>query len=276
MTVALQQTQPATGLDAVKAKQQAAWASGDYAIIGTTLQIVGEQLCETADLRPGAKVLDVAAGNGNATLAAARRFCQVTATDYVETLLDKARARAAAERLEVAFEIADAEALPYPDASFDAVLSTYGVMFTPDQAKAAAELARVCRSGGVIALANWTPEGFIGQVFKTLGKHLPPPEGVQSPARWGTEQALRELFGEAAASIDLTPRQFTFRYLSVDHFIDVFRRYYGPIHKAYLALGEASDALDADLRALLTRFNTASDGTLVLPSDYVEVVIRKA
>ncbi len=276
MTVALQQTPPATGLDAVKAKQQAAWASGDYAIIGTTLQIVGEQLCETANLRPGAKVLDVAAGNGNATLAAARRFCQVTSTDYVETLLDKARARAAAERLEVAFELADAEALPYADASFDAVLSTYGVMFTPDQAKAAAEMTRVCRSGGLIALANWTPEGFIGQVFKTIGKHLPPPEGVQSPARWGTKQALQDLFGDAAVSIDVTPRQFTFRYLSVDHFIDVFRRYYGPIHKAYLALGDASDGLEADLRALLTRFNTATDGTLVLPSDYVEVVIRKA
>ncbi|NIA68663.1 class I SAM-dependent methyltransferase [Pelagibius litoralis] len=267
---------PAPTLAAVKEKQQAAWASGDYAVVGTTLQIVGEQLCETLDLRSGSKVLDVAAGNGNATLAAARRFCSVTSTDYVESLLNKSRERAAAEHLDVAFQIADAEALPFDEGSFDAVLSTFGVMFTPDQAKAAAELSRVCRSGGRIALANWTPPGFIGQVFKTIGKHIPPAPGMRSPALWGTREALEDLFGDTAASIELTPRLFNFRYHSADHFMEVFRTYYGPIHKAFLALGDAGGALDTDLRALLDRFNVATDGTLVVPSEYVEVVIRKA
>lgn len=276
MSVALKQSETKPALQAVKEKQQATWASGDYAVIGTTLQIVGEQLCETMNLRAGAKVLDVAAGNGNATLAAARRFCDVTSTDYVEALLDRGRERAGAERLSVSFRTADAEALPFEDASFDAVLSTFGVMFTPDQARAASELSRVCRSGGQIAMANWTPEGFIGQVFKTIGKHLPPPAGVKSPALWGTREALQELFAETALTIDLTPRLFTFRYLSDEHFLEVFRSYYGPIHKAFLALGEAGAALDADLRALLGRFNVATDGTLVVPSEYVDVVIRKA
>ena len=276
MSVALKQSETEPALQAVKEKQQATWASGDYAVIGTTLQIVGEQLCETMNLRSGAKVLDVAAGNGNATLAAARRFCDVTSTDYVEALLDRGRERAGAERLSVSFRTADAEALPFEDASFDAVLSTFGVMFTPDQARAASELSRVCRSGGQIAMANWTPEGFIGQVFKTIGKHLPPPAGVKSPALWGTREALQALFAETALTVDLTPRLFTFRYLSDDHFLEVFRSYYGPIHKAFLALGDAGAALDADLRALLGRFNVATDDTLVVPSEYVEVVIRKA
>ncbi|WP_299626493.1 class I SAM-dependent methyltransferase [Pelagibius sp.] len=276
MSVALKQSETKPTLQAVKAKQQTTWASGDYAVIGTTLQIVGEQLCETMNLRPGARVLDVAAGNGNATLAAARRFCDVTSTDYVEALLDKGKERAKAEHLSVSFRTADAEALPFEDASFDAVLSTFGVMFTPDQAGAASELSRVCRSGGQIAMANWTPEGFIGQVFKTIGKHLPPPAGVKSPALWGTREALQALFAETALTIDLTPRLFTFRYLSDDHFLEVFRTYYGPIHKAFLALGDAGAGLDADLRALLGRFNVATDGTLVVPSEYVEVVIRKA
>lgn len=276
MSVALKQSEIKPALQAVKEKQQATWASGDYAVIGTTLQIVGEQLCETMNLRAGAKVLDVAAGNGNATLAAARRFCDVTSTDYVEALLDKGKERAKAERLSVRFQAADAEALPFDDASFDAVLSTFGVMFTPDQALAASELSRVCRSGGQIAMANWTPEGFIGQVFKTIAKHLPPPPGVQSPALWGTREALQALFAETALTVDLTPRLFTFRYLSDDHFLEVFRTFYGPIHKAFLALGDAGTALDADLRALLGRFNVATDGTLVVPSEYVEVVIRKA
>ncbi len=276
MSTALKQNETLPALQAIKEKQRATWASGDYAVVGTTLQIVGEQLCETINLRPGARVLDVAAGNGNATLAAARRFCQVTSTDYVETLLNKGRDRAAAEHLDITFEVADVEALPFEDAAFDVVLSTYGVMFTPDQAKAASEMLRVCRSGGQIGLANWTPEGFIGQVFKTIGKHLPPPAGVKSPALWGTEAALRELFGSAAVSIDLTPRLFNFRYLSPDHFMEVFQTYYGPIHKAFLALGDAGGALDSDLRALLDRFNVATDGTLIVPSEYAEVVIRKA
>ncbi|MEZ5931041.1 MAG: methyltransferase domain-containing protein [Alphaproteobacteria bacterium] len=268
-------TRPDTpDFDAIKTKQQATWASGDYAVVGTTLQIVGEQLCEDIDLAPGSRVLDVAAGNGNATLAAARRFCQVTSTDYVGALLERAEERAAAERLRVTFRTADAEALPFPDDSFDAVLSTFGVMFTPDQAKAASELLRVCRRGGVIGLANWTPGGFIGQVFKTIGGHIPPAPGLKPPSRWGTEQGLAELFGDRAG-VTLETRQFVFRYLSVDHFIEVFRTFYGPINKAFEALGDRSGQLEQDLRSLLRDFNVAKDGTLVVPSDYVNVALRK-
>lgn len=271
-------TAPAGAVDlaALKARQQGAWASGDYAIVGTTLQIVGEQLCETLDLRPWQKVLDVAAGNGNATLAAARRWCQVTSTDYVPALLERARERAAAERLEVAFQEADAEALPFADGSFDVVVSTFGVMFTPDQPRAAAELARVCRSGGRIGLANWTPEGFIGQLFKTLGKHLPPPAGARSPALWGTRAGLEELFGERAASIRAEPRHFLFRYRSPEHWLQVFRTFYGPMLKAFAALApEAQAALAEDLLALAVRFNRSADESLVVPGEYLEVVVTR-
>jgi SAM-dependent methyltransferase len=262
-------------LAGVKTKQQSAWASGDYAVIGTTLQIVGEQLCETIDLRPGQAVLDVAAGNGNATLAAARRYCRVTSTDYVASLLDRSRQRAVAEALQVDYRVADAEELPFDDEQFDVVLSTFGVMFTPDQNRAASELARVCRRGGTIALANWTAEGFIGQLFKTLGTHIPPAPGVQSPLRWSDRDALRALFGDSIRSIDLQRKHFVFRYHSFDHFIDVFRTFYGPMHKAFIALGKQADALEADLRALQAGFNTAGLDGFVVPSEYVEVVIRK-
>ncbi len=274
MDTLLQEKPAAPDLEAIKAKQQATWATGDYSIIGTTLQIVGEQLCETVGLSPGSRVLDVAAGNGNATLAAARRFCQVTSTDYVGELLERAQERAAAERLKVTFQEADAENLPFPDDSFDAVLSTFGVMFTPNQAKAASELLRVCRKGGVIGLANWTPDGFIGQVFKTIGRYVPPAPGMKPPSLWGTEDGLRDLFGTQAA-ICYTPRQFVFRYLSADHFIDIFRTFYGPINKAFQAAGDRSDELEHDLRALLDRFNTANDGTLAVPSAYINVSLRK-
>jgi SAM-dependent methyltransferase len=267
---------PTVDLTALKARQQATWASGDYAAIGTTLQIVGEQLCETIDLRPGSRVLDVAAGNGNATLAAARRFCAVTSTDYVAALLARGEERAAAERLRVAFRVEDAEDLSFADASFDVVLSTFGVMFVADHDRAARELARVCRPGGVIAMANWTPEGFIGQLFRTIGRHVPPPPGARSPALWGTEAAIRSMFGPAAASIALVPRRFVFRYRSADHFIEQFRSFYGPVHKAFLAAGDGAAALEADMRGLLEGMNAARDGTLVVPSDYVEVVIRRA
>lgn len=267
----------APNLAALKLKQQAAWSSGDYAVVGTTLQIVGEQLCETVDLRPGSKVLDVAAGNGNATLAAARRFCEVTSTDYVDTLLDKGRARAAAEHLEVTFAHADAESLPFADGAFDYVLSTFGVMFTPDHEKAAAEMLRVCRSGGRIGLANWTPEGFVGQLFRTLGKHVPPAPGAQSPALWGTRDHVNALFGKEADTIRAVDRSFAFRYRSARHFVDVFRAYYGPVHKAFLALGPSEQAaLDADLMALLEQFNEALDGTLRVPSAYIDVIVTKA
>ena len=184
-------------LKALKSRQQAAWSSGDYAVIGTTLQIVGEELCEALDVRSGQKVLDVAAGNGNASLAAARRWCDVVATDYVPALLERARERAAAERLDIEFREADAEALPFPDGSFDVVVSTFGVMFTPDQDRAAAEMIRVCKPGGKIGLANWTPDGFIGQLFKTIGKHVPPAPGAKSPALWGTRARIAELFDAA-------------------------------------------------------------------------------
>jgi SAM-dependent methyltransferase len=262
--------------NAIKSRQMTAWASGDYAVIGTTLQLVGEQLAEACDLRCDERVLDVAAGNGNATLAAARRGCQVTSTDYVAALLDRGAERARAERLNVEFQTADAEALPFKDASFDAVLSTFGVMFTPDHAKAASELARVCRSGGRIGLANWTPDGFIGQLFKVLGRHLPPPAGVQPPSLWGTEAHLKELFGERAASIATTPRQFNFRYRSAAHFIEVFRTWYGPVHKAFAALpAEGAAALERDLTELLERSNRAGPSSLVVPSDYLEIVVTR-
>jgi SAM-dependent methyltransferase len=267
---------PAPDLAAVKLRQKAAWASGDYAVIGTTLQIVGESLCEAVDLRAGERVLDIAAGSGNATLAAARRFAEVTSTDYVPALLERARARAEAERLPVAFREADAEALPFQDASFDVVLSTYGVMFTPDQERAAAELARVCRPGGRIGLANWTPGGFIGALFKLIGRHVPPPAGLRSPALWGTEERLRELFGGKAASIAATPRLFNFRYRSAAHWIEVFRGFYGPVHKAFLALDPPrQEALERDLLDLLARFDRGGAAGLVVPSEYLEVVVTR-
>ena len=273
MTTETPTAAPAIDLEAIKTRQQATWASGDYAVVGTTLQIVGETLCEAVDLRSGQRVLDVAAGNGNATLAAARRFAEVVSTDYVPALLERAAERAKAERLPVTFRQADAEALPFDDASFDVVLSTFGVMFTPDQQQAARELLRVCRPGGKIGLANWTPDSFIGQLFKTIGKHVPPPAGVKSPALWGSKPHLDGLFG-SQATIAATQRQFTFRYRSPAHWLEVFGTYYGPVFKALGALeGERREALENDLRALLDGFNEATDGTLVVPSDYLEVVV---
>jgi ubiquinone/menaquinone biosynthesis C-methylase UbiE len=263
-------------LAAVKTRQQGAWSSGDYAVVGTTLQIVGEELCEALDLRPGSKVLDVAAGNGNATLAAARRWCDVTSTDYVPELLERGRERAEAERLIVDFQEADAEALPFRDASFDVVLSTFGVMFTVDQDKAAAELLRVCKSGGKIGLANWTPDGFIGQLFKTLGKHMPPPAGVRSPVLWGTHARLDEMFGAHASKIHAAPRMFVFRYRSPRHWLDVFKTFYGPMLKAFAALdARAQAALSLDLLGLADELNRAGDGTMAVRSEYLEVVITK-
>jgi len=263
-------------LAALKTRQQSTWSSGDYAVVGTTLQIVGEQLCEALDVRAGQKVLDVAAGNGNATLAAARRWCDVTSTDYVPALLSRARERAAAERLKIEFQEADAEALPFPDAAFDVVMSTFGVMFTADQDKAAAELTRVCKHGGKIGLANWTPDGFIGQIFKTIGKHLPPPAGVKSPALWGTKARIEEMFGAEASSIRCEPRHFVFRYRSPEHWMQVFKTYYGPLLKAFGALEPAAQtALTADITAQIDKFNRSGDSTMVVPSEYMEIVITR-
>ncbi len=267
---------PAPDFAAIKQRQQATWASGDYAAIGTTLQIVGETLAEAADVRADELVLDVAAGNGNATLAAARRHAKVTSTDYVQSLLDKGRARAQAEGLNVQFQLADAEALPFADASFDVVLSTFGVMFTPNHQQAASEMLRVTRPGGRIALANWTPAGFIGRLFKVIGAHVPPPAGVQPPSLWGTEPHIVELFGAQAANIRCERRHFHFRYRSAAHWVQVFREVYGPTHKAFAALDAAGAAsLERGITALLDELNTAP-GSLVVPSEYLETVVTKA
>jgi ubiquinone/menaquinone biosynthesis C-methylase UbiE len=276
-TAAVQNSQSnPVDLGALKTRQQGAWSSGDYAVVGTTLQIVGEQLCEALDIRAGRKVLDVAAGNGNATLAAARRWCDVVSTDYVPSLLERGRLRAAADGLSIEFKEADAEALPFADASFDVVVSTFGVMFTPDQDKAAAEMLRVCRSGGKIGLANWTPDGFIGQLFKTLGKYLPPPSGARSPALWGTRARIAEMFGPSALAIKAEPRHFVFRYRSPEHFLEIFKNYYGPMLKAFAALDAANQqGLRDDLLALIGRLNRAEDGTMVVPSEYLEIVITR-
>ena len=276
MSAVLSPSLPAVDLGAVKSRQHVAWSTGNYAVVGTTVQIVGETLCEALDLRAGSRVLDVAAGNGNATLAAARRWCDVTSTDYVAALLESGRMRAQAEGHTIRFQEADAENLPFADASFDAVLSTFGVMFTPDQDKAARELARVCKPGGRIGLANWTPESFIGQVFKTIGKYIPPAPGVKSPAQWGTKERLDELFGATARQIRTARREFTFRYRSPAHWIEVFRTYYGPMNKTYGALdAEKQAAFTQDLLALLERGNRSGDGTMVVPSEYLEVVIDR-
>ncbi len=267
---------PAADFAAVKNRQQAAWSAGDYAVVGTTLQIVGEELCEALDLRAGQRVLDVAAGNGNATLAAARRWCEVTSTDYVRSLLDSGRARAQAEGHQIRFEEADAENLPYADASFDAVISTFGVMFTPDQERAAAELARVCRPGGRIGLANWTPESFIGRLFKAIGGYVPPAPGVKSPALWGSRDRLAELFGATARELRTERRHFVFRYRSPAHWLDVFRTYYGPINRTYAALdADRQAAFTREVMDLMARDNRATDGTLVLPSEYLEAVVER-
>ncbi|MET0962653.1 MAG: class I SAM-dependent methyltransferase [Noviherbaspirillum sp.] len=275
MSAVISTSQPAD-LAAVKTRQQAAWSSGNYAVVGTTLQIVGENLCEALDLRAGTRVLDVAAGNGNATLAAARRWCDVTSTDYVSSLLEAGRKRAQADGLEVRFQEADAENLPFPDAAFDVVVSTFGVMFTPDQDKAAAELARVCKHGGKIGLANWTPESFIGQLFKTIGKYIAPAPGLKSPSLWGTRARLEEMFGKTASEISITSREFVFRYRSPAHWLEVFRAYYGPMNKTFGALdAEKQAALTQDLLQLMDAGNRSGDSTLVLPSAYLEAVIRR-
>jgi ubiquinone/menaquinone biosynthesis C-methylase UbiE len=270
-------TETNSGFAEIKSRQQKAWSTGNYAVVGTTLQIVGESLCEAVDLRAGARVLDVAAGNGNATLAAARRFAEVTSTDYVPALLESGRSRAAAEGASVHFQEADAENLPFPDGSFDVVLSTFGVMFTPDQQKAASELARVCKPGGKIGLANWTPEGFIGQMFKIIGKYVPPAAGLKPPSLWGTRARLEELF-ESKGKVQATSRHFSFRYRSPQHFIAVFRAWYGPMNKTFAALDgdrERQAAFGRDLLELIERGNRSGDGTMVVPSEYLEVVIER-
>jgi SAM-dependent methyltransferase len=263
--------------NSIKRRQQATWASGDFAIIGTTLQIVGESLAEAADVRAGERVLDVAAGNGNASLAAARRFARVTSTDYVPHLLDKGAARARAEGLEMSFEVADAESLPFADAAFDVVLSTFGAMFTPEHHRAAQQMLRVTRSGGRIGLANWTPEGFLGELFAVVGRFVAPPPGTRSPMLWGSEPYIVGLFGPQASDIRCVRRHFNFRYRSAAHWIEVFRSFYGPTHKAFGALDDARQShLSAAIAELLERWNVAGPDSLVVPGEYLEIVITKA
>ena len=268
---------PATSdLGAIKVRQQATWASGDYGQIGVRLQIVGESLCEAVDLRATDKVLDVAAGNGNASLAAARHFADVTSTDYVASLLEQGRRRAEADRLPITFQVADTEALPFADESFDVVLSTFGVMFAPNQDRAASEILRVVKPGGRIGLANWTPDGFIGRLFELMSAHVPPPPGLRSPVEWGAEPRLVELFGPHATGIRTTRRTYTFRYRSAEHWIEVFRTFYGPTHKAFGALDEAGQqALHAALLGFLGRWSRGNGTGLCIPSDYLEVVVTR-
>ncbi len=261
---------------AIKVKQQATWASGDFAVVGSTLQIVGESLVEAVNLHAGERVLDVAAGNGNATLAAARHFAEVTSTDYVPALLDKGRARAQAEGLPVKFQVADAEALPFDDRSFDVVLSTFGVMFAPNHQQSSREMLRVAKSGGRIGMANWTPDGFIGRLFKVIGAHVAPPAGVKSPALWGTQPYIEELFGTQASDIQCQRRIFNFRYKSTAHWVQIFHDFYGPTHKAFASLqGDAHAALERDIVKLLNDMNTAGPKSLVVPAEYLEVVVMK-
>jgi ubiquinone/menaquinone biosynthesis C-methylase UbiE len=267
----------APDLAAIKAKQRATWGSADFALIGTTLQLVGETLCEAADVAAGERVLDVACGNGNAALAAARRFAVVTGVDYVPACLEHARARAAADGVELTVREGDAEALPFADGTFDVVLSTFGVMFAPDQPRAARELARVCRSGGRIALASWTPDGFVGHLLRAVGKHVPPPAGLTSPAAWGTARRLDELFAGEVRDVATAQRSYAFRYRSAAHFVEVFRTHYGPVHRAFAALPpDGQAALERDLVALLDGANTARDGSLCVPAAYLEAVLFRA
>ena len=264
-------------LKAVKQRQQTVWSTGDYPAVGTTLQIVGETLAEVLDLAPGERVLDVAAGNGNATLAAARRFCNVVSTDYVEAWLKAGMERARAEGLSVAFREADAEDLPFDDATFDVVTSTFGVMFTADQEAAAQSMMRVLKPGGRIGMANWTPAGFIGQVFKTIGRHMPPPAGVRSPLEWASEDRLRELFAPQAASITVASRQFVFRYRSARDWVETWREIYGPMNKAFQTVGEeGAEALETDLVALAEAASIGGERAMIVPAEYAEIVIRKS
>ena len=270
-------TSTTADFEAIKARQQSTWSAGDYAVIGTTLQIVGETLCESVDLAAGEKVLDVAAGNGNASLAAARRGAEVTASDYVPALLDGTRARAKSEGLTIAIREADAEALPFDDSSFDVVLSTFGVMFTPDQERAAAELIRVCRPGGRIGVANWTPQSFIGQMFRIVGRYVAPPAGVRSPLEWGTESRIEGLFGTVVSSIAAERRYFNFRYRSAQDWLDTFRTFYGPTQKAFAALDDAAQSsFENELVALAQKHNVGGPNALRVPSEYLEVVAVKA
>ena len=267
---------PTPDLAAIKTRQQATWSSGDYHMIGTQIQIVSELLIEALDVHSTERVLDVATGSGNAALAAARRGCDVTGVDYVPALLDRARLRAQSEELRIEFVEGDAEALPFPDGGFDVVTSVFGSMFAPNQEKTAAELARVVKPGGRIGIVAHTPDGFIGNLFKVIGKHAPPPAGLRSPIQWGTEARLRELFIGRIADLKAEKRFYTFRDRSPQHYIEYWRTYYGPTLKAFEALdADGGKQLHEDLVDLATRHNVATDGTAKIPSAYVQVLATR-
>ena len=261
---------------AIKAQQLKTWSTGDFAMIAWNTVYPGEMLCEAVELRAGQKVLDVATGSGNAALSAARRGCEATGIDYVPALIDRARERAVAERVPARFEVGDCEEIPFPDNTFDAVLSVYGSMFAPDTEKAAQELVRVCKPGGKIGMSNWTPDGFWGQAFGLVGKYLPPPAGVRPPSEWGTEHRLRELFGKSTSLMKIDRRSALFRYHDSKHWIRVFSTYFGPIMRVLDTLQDPKRAeFLKELDATLNRFNRSGDSTLMVSADYLEVVIKK-
>ncbi|HKY24028.1 MAG TPA: methyltransferase domain-containing protein [Gaiella sp.] len=260
-------------LSAVKERQQAMWSSGDFHAVASLIQPVADALCDAVDLQAGWRVLDVATGSGNAAIAAARCGAEVIGIDYVPALLERGRRRAEAEGVQIELVEGDAEAIPFVDRSFDAVLSVFGSMFAPDQERAASELARVCRPGGRIGLATWVPDGFIGQMLKVVTAHVPPPAGVASPLLWGTEAHLAELFGDSISELECTERTFTFRFRSAEEFVSFFRKFYGPTLKAFEAVGAAgSDALFRDLVELVSRFTGTTEGPVAIPSTWLETV----
>jgi SAM-dependent methyltransferase len=265
-------------LEAVGKVQQGIWSEGDFSVVATIVMPDAERLAESLDILPGERVLDVACGSGNAAIAAARRaWGNTVGSDFVPALLERGRERAAAERLEVEFVEGDAANLPFGDAEFDVVMSIFGAMFAADQEKTAAELLRVCKPGGRIGMANWTPTGFVGEMFKTNAQHVPPPPGVNPPLLWGTEERLRELFGNQVSDMRLERRISVQRFRSVDHWLEIFRTYFGPTKVAFERVGaDGEAALEADLRALLERYNRAGERALVLESDYLEVVATRA
>ena len=266
-------TTTTTDFTAVKKAQRAGWETGDYTRVGNTLQLMAELLVEAADVRAGEAVLDVACGQGNAAIAAAARFAEATGVDYAVPLLDQGRERARVQHFDVEFVEGDAEALPFDDASYDAVLSTVGVMFAPDHRRAAAELVRVTRPGGRIALACWSPDGMVGEMFRTVSRWAPPPAGVQPATLWGTPEHLADIFGDAVEWTSLTPRDYVFRYRSAEHFSEWFRQYYGPITRLAGTLsGADAERFAAELADVPRGFDRSGGGSLVAPGRYLEAV----
>ncbi len=268
---------PVVDYEKINSKLNKSWTSADYSQIGIRLQITGEQLAEAVDFKPGSHLLDVAAGNGNATLAFAKRWCEVLSTDYVDQFLDHGRIRAQAEGLDVTFQQADAQNLMFEDGRFDGVVSTFGVMFAPDQPKAASEIARVCRSGGKIALTNWTPQSFIGKLCPTIGRHMSAPSSFKAPANWGRPEFIEQHFGPLASAIDITMKHYTFRYPSPEFYLDFFRTHYGLTKRAFEVVGpEGEEALANDILGVIHDMNIATDGTMSVRSEYAQVIITKA